>query len=387
MRVFEAVLRKELTDNFRDRKALSTALIVTPLLAPAMMFFALQMLSGLLKDAATPQLPVVGAQYAPALVSYLRGEGCTVLPAPDDPQQAIASLHADVVLVIDADFPTALRDAQPAHVQLVVDSTITKSAVTLSRVEGLIEAYNSRISTLRLMARGVDPGIMRAVSVDRVEVGSTKAQGAQIVGSLPMMLILACFLGGLYVALDATAGERERQSIEALLYQPIRPLEVVLAKAAATTVFSVLSLVMSIGAFALVLPFLPLDRVGVVLHFDVVLALRLLLLLLPLACMGSAVLMVVGTLSKSFRTAQAAMSVLVVGPMLPGLVTMMYPLPPTLPYLLVPTLGEAILATRLIRGETVTVLAQLTTASADALATVVLLALAARLFGPRLLTE
>jgi sodium transport system permease protein len=387
MRIFHAVLRKELVDNARDRRALSTALLITPLMGPLMLLLSFSLMSDMIETARAPKLPVVGSENAPELVQHLAHHGVTIVPPPADAEQAVRDQEHDAVLVIPADFNEAIRAGRPAVVELVADSTRTRAGATAGRIEELVRGYGGQIGALRLVLRGVDPSIAQAVAVERREVASPQAEGAFLLGVLPLMLLMACFLGGMYVAIDATAGERERGSLEPLLYQPIRPFEVMAAKMVATSVFSFAACVVSVGAFALVIPAIPLENLGVSVHLDLTLSLRLLSLLVPLILVGSASLLVIGTLSKTFRTAQAAISVVVIVPMLPGLVTTMFPQKASLPLVAFPALGESLLAMQLVRGEPIELSHQLALAAADLGLAGVLLMVAARMFGPRLLND
>lgn len=387
MRVFEAVVRKELVDNARDRRALSTALLVTPLMGPLVLVLMFNLMSNMAETARAPTVPIVGRDNAPELARYLEQQGVTLESPPADPEQVVRDQDADAVIVIPDGFAQAIRTGAPAHVQIVSDSTRTRAGATVSRLEGLIGSYGSQIGGMRLILRGVDPAVVAPILIEKREVASSQAEGAMILGMLPLMLLMACFLGGMYVAIDATAGERERLSLEPLLYHPIRPLEVMLAKAVATAAFSFSACVISVVAFMITLPLIPLDTLGVVAHLDAVLALRLLLLLVPTVFLGSALLLVVGTLSKTFRAAQAAISLVAVGPMIPGMITMVFPQKPTLLLAAIPALGESLLSMQLIRGESVLWAHQLALAATDLLVAGVLIAVAARLFGPRLLND
>ena len=387
MSVFSAVLRKELLDNARDRRALSTALLVTPLMGPLMLLLSFSLMSDMIETAKAPKVPVVGREHAPELVTFLVQQGVEVLPPPADAEQVVRDQQHDAVVIIPADFNEALHEGRAAVVEIVADSTRTRAGATAGRIEELVTRYGATIGSLRLLLRGVDPQVAQPVAVERREVASAQAEGAFLLGVLPLMLLMACFLGGMYVAIDATAGERERGSLEPLLYQPIRPFEVMAAKILATSVFAFAACASSIAAFAVVLPLIPLETLGVTVHLDVALALRLLSLLLPTLLLGAASLLVIGTMSKTFRTAQAAVSVVVLVPMLPGLVTTMFPQKPALPWALVPALGESVMAMALVRGEEVAVGLQLGLALTDLTVAAALLWVAARLFGPRLLHE
>lgn len=385
MSAFGVVVKKEVVDNLRDRRALSTALVM-PLLGPLAMvavFFAM-------KDAEekmrSPEVPVIGAEHAPELVGWLKRQGVSVLPPPASAEEAVRSDAADVVVRIPAGFGEDLRAGEPALVEIVCDPSRQRAGPTLARVEGLLEAYGAQVGTMRLALRGVDPSIMRAVRVERVDVGAPDAKKALLLMSLPLFLLMGCFLGGTYVAIDVTAGERERGSLESLLLNPVRPAVFVLAKAVTTFVFGLLSMLVGLAAFAVILRAVPFEEIGLDIRLAPHTAGLFVLLFLPTTLTAAAVQLLVGTVSKNTKTAQASLGFIILAPVVPAVIVTMFPQQPTLANSLVPFLGEAILSLRVLRGESVEVVHWLANAGANLIAAALLVIVTARLFGPRMLS-
>lgn len=385
MNAFGVVFSKECVDNLRDRRALTTALVM-PLLGPLMVvgvFFAI-------KDAETksrtPHLPVVGADHAPELVRWLAQQGVAIEAPPDDAEAAVRDGKVDLVVRLDASFGAALRAGTPAPVEIVCDPSRQNTTPLLERTEGLLRQYGQTVGALRLMARGVDPQLVAAVAVARVDVGARDAKKALLLASLPLFLLMACFLGGTYVAIDVTAGERERGTLEPLLLNPVAPRELVLAKIAATAVFALASLVVGLVAFAVVVPAVPFDEIGLDLRVAPRVTFGYLALFLPTALAAAALQVVVGVLSKSTKTAQATLGFIILVPVLPGVIVSLFPQQPALWNCSVPFLGESILAMRLLRGEDVEALHWAANVGAELALAGALTLLAARLFGARMLS-
>ncbi len=385
MRAFRVIFQKEVRDNLRDRRALTTALIM-PLLGPLTLvaaFFAIQQAEEKTRE---PHVPVVGADNAPELVHFLEGQGVVVEAAPADPEAAVRSQQADVVLRIPADFGAHLRDATPASVELVCDPARQDAVPTLDRVQHLLEGYGHEIGSLRLLVRGVDPSIVEALRVERDVVSAPQAQKALFLASLPLFVLMSCFVCGLYIAIDITAGERERGSLEPLLLNPVSTLQIVLAKVAATMVFAVIGVAAGIAAFAVVIPSVPFARIGVDLHVAPSVIAGYALLFLPTTLLAASLQIFVGTLSKTPKAAQATLGLMMMIPIVPGVMVTMFPRQPTLALCAVPTLGESILAQRLLRGEDIVALYWVVNAGVDVVVAAVLVALTVRLFGPRMLS-
>ncbi|OGQ26878.1 MAG: hypothetical protein A2138_16280 [Deltaproteobacteria bacterium RBG_16_71_12] len=385
MSQFGVVFRKECVDNLRDRRALSTALVM-PLLGPLMLvgvFFAI-------KDAEaksrTPQIPIAGAEHAPELVRWLSQQGVEVKEPPADPESAVRDGTVDLVLRLDAGFGAALRSGTPAPVEIVCDPSRQNAAPLLERTEGLLRLYGQTIGALRLMVRGVDPQLVAAVAVSRVDVGAKDAKKALLLASLPLFLLMACFLGGTYVAIDVTAGERERGTLEPLLLNPVAPRVLVLAKIAATAVFGLASLVVGLLAFAVAVPAIPFDEIGLDLHVAPRVAFGYLALFLPTALAAAALQIVVGVLSKNTKTAQATLGFIILVPVLPGVMVTLFPQQPALWNCAVPFLGEAILSIRLLRGEDIEVVHWIANGGVQLALAGAFTLVAARMFGARMLT-
>jgi sodium transport system permease protein len=379
------VTRKEIVDNLRDRRALATALVM-PLLGPLAMvavFFAM-------KDAEqkmrAPEVPVIGAEHAPELVGWLRRQGVTILPPPASPEDEVRSDRADLALRIPPGFAADLRQGTPALVEIVCDPSRQRSVPTLARIERLLEGYGAQIGAMRLQLRGVDPSIMSAVRVERVDVGAPDAKKALLLASLPLFLLMACFLGGTYVAIDVTAGERERGSLESLLMNPVQPSVFVLSKTVATFVFGLLSMVVSLAAFSVILRAVPFDEIGLDIQLAPKAGAAFLLLFLPTTLTAAAIQLLVGTVSKNTKTAQASLGFIILAPVVPAVIVTLFPQQPHFANVIVPFLGEAILSLRILRGEPVELLHWLANAGANATAAAVLVGLTARLFGPRMLS-
>lgn len=385
MSVFSVVFKKECVDNLRDRRALTTALIM-PLLGPLMLvavFFALQKAEA---KSRTPQIPIQGADHAPELVQWLTQQGVSVQAPPADVEAAVRDGGVDLVVRLDESFGTSLRAGTPARVEIVCDPSRQSAAPLLERTQGLLQQYGQTVGALRLMVRGVDPQIVAAVTVDLVDVGAKDAKKALLLASLPLFLLMACFLGGTYVAIDVTAGERERGTLEPLLLNPVAPRPVVLAKVAATAVFGLASFAAGLLAFAVVVPAIPFQEIGLDLHVKGRVALGYALLFLPTALVAAALQVVVGVLSKNTKTAQASLGFVILVPVLPGVMVSLFPQQPSLASCATPFLGESILAMRLLRGEDIEVVHWLANAGAQLILATALTLVAARLFGARMLS-
>lgn len=358
MKAARTVFWKEVTENLRDRKTVMNALVMGPLLGP--IFFVLMMsfmISKQLSSAEKPlEVPVIGAEHAPNLVGWLKQQGVQVQPAPDDAEAAIRARDARAVLVVPAAYPEHWRAGETAQVQVLHDSSDQDARAPVSRLTNLLEAYSRQQSALRISARGMHPALLSPVVVAQRDLASTQQRAGQLLSFLPYLLVLGAFLGGMYLAIDTTAGERERQSLEPLLVNPASRAQIVLGKLGATFAFAMVSMMLSLVAFAVAFQFMPLDRLGMKVEFGAGLILRAGLLMVPLAMVFAALQTVVAAYAKSYREAQTYLSLLMLLPMIPSVLLMVSPVKGELWMSATPLLSQNVLVMALARGEVVPLL-------------------------------
>jgi sodium transport system permease protein len=357
------VLLKECRDNLRDRRTIVSSLALA-VLGPAL-FAALMtlVLNTTLGESRQPfELAVAGAEHAPGLVAHLERQNVTVLRLTDtttdaaEPPQAPRELVErgvhDLVLAIDPDYGARFAAGEINSLALFYDSSgmgTTRRNALLTRQ--YVQAYAQTIGALRLQLRGIDPRILAPVVVEEIDTASPAARALSLLATLPYLLVLVIFMGGFYLAIDATAGEREHGTLEPLLSQPISRLQLVLGKIAAAALFSALALALFLASLTLSLPWVPLHKVGMSLALGPGDAALMFLLCLPLVLFAAALLTVVASFARTYKEGQTYLTGVILIPTLPLIVTQLTNLEPDAWLMLVPSLGQAELITGVIRGE------------------------------------
>ena len=354
MRGFAVVLAKECRDNVRDKRTVLASFsvaVLAPALFAALMSFVLDTTLG--ESRAGFRLAVVGADRAPNLMKHLSRYNVTIAPVRlDDPRQAVRDGREPLVLVVGTDYRQRYQAGQTASVQLVYDSSQHGTARrNFERTRQMLADYARKLGLLRLELRGVYPGVLTPIQVAEVDVASPAARATTVLAMLPYLLVLVVFMGGFYLAIDATAGEREHGSLEPLLCQPVSRTALVLGKIAAASLFSALSTALFLVSLSVSVPLVPLHRVGMSLDIGWQTSLAIFGLCLPLMVLGASLLTVVASFARSYREAQTYLSIVVLVPTLPLVVTQLLDLRPSAALMLVPSLSQAALTTTLIRGE------------------------------------
>ncbi len=381
-RAFAIVFLKEVRENLRDRRTLVSAFLTGPLLGPILFVMLLNVsLSRELDKAEQPlPVPVIGAEYAPNLLAALRAGGVVPGAPVADPGLAVRKQDADVVLRIASDYGKAWRRGQPVQVELFYDSSQRDAGTAVQRVTQLVEGYARQQGAMRLVARGMSPSTAWPLQVARRDQATPQSRAVLLFAMLPYFFVITIFMGGMYLAIDLTAGERERQSLEPLFANPVARWKILAGKLAAICVFSSTSLLITLVAFALVGRFIPAAKLGMELDLGVHFAANVLLLMLPLVLLLAALQSMVAAFAKSCREAQTYLSLLMLVPLIPSLVLAVMPIK-ALPWMYaVPLLGQNLGIMQLLRGDGVS-LSQLGLCIAGSLAAAVIAVLVtARLY-------
>ena len=352
------VAAKEVRDTLRDRRAVISSLsgaLFGPLLFAAIMNFTVERTIDEGEDAI--EIPILNAAEAPNLVAYLAQHMIDAKTAAFDSREALRESvrrgETDVGLVIDEGFGTALGEGKAARVWVVSDGGNASVQTAVARVRGALRSYSRVVGVLRLQARGVDPGITRPLAVLSDDVSTPSGRSVLLLGAFTYFLLFSCLLGGVHVAVDSTAGERERGSLEPLLTLPVSRGALVGGKFAATAFFMAVSLSIGIAAFAVAVDFLPLAEVGMDANLGLVECALAFAVLLPVAILGAGLLNAVTAFTKSFKEAQSYTGIAMLLPTLPIILVVLNPMQPTIPMMLVPSLSQHLLITSVVKTDSI----------------------------------
>ncbi|WP_244993600.1 ABC transporter permease [Pseudidiomarina sediminum] len=303
------VFRKELKDALRDKRSVMAAMSYA-FFGPLLMALAFYVLIGQLTDSSDVKIDIEGGEHAPALVAHLEQHGIVERTEP------WPSGQQPITLTIDPNWNEHIATAQPARVVLSADFSSQKQRTDIRRVEAVIESYSNQLTYIRLQMRGIDPRITQGVDLVKHDKATKGSKAAMLLGGVLIFILLSVFFSGMNVAIDISAGERERNSLELLLSQPLTTDQLVWGKALAASAFAMFGGVLSAILIPVIFTLLPLHEIGVSVSLAWPMILMIIALLVPLALLATALQLFVSFRAKSFKEAQTYISLLLMVPML-----------------------------------------------------------------------
>jgi sodium transport system permease protein len=352
------VFRKEVLENLRDRRVIVSAFFFGVLLAPVIFGLTTTMVS---KRAVANQdkplnLPIAGAAHAPNLVQFLRENGVKVEDVELTNDQAMAAVRSgqqDLVLIIGDDYGKALQAGESAPLSLVVDTSNSNTSPSADRARQLLGAYGHQLAVLRLMVRGINPTVIDPVGVQTLDVATPAGRSLLILGMMTYFCFMSMLVGGFYLAIDTTAGERERGSLEPLLTLPVSRSQLIVGKMLATSAFMSVSLLLTLAAFGVVLTYIPLEALGMSANFGPRVILTIFAIMMTFVPMGAGLMTVVASFTRSNREAQSWLSVVMMLPIAPIMFAVVTGTKPSASLMAVPSLSQHLIATSLMRGDSI----------------------------------
>ncbi len=375
------VFAKESIDNVRDRRSLLVALVY-PLMGPILLGLIISVVSGIIKGAEDKhvEIPVIGEEHAPGLIAYFEAREAIIVPAPDDPETAVRRGLLQSVLVIEEDYPDDFDAERTAAVRVIVDSSRLPGLIALGRILEIVGTYAREISHERLEGRGLDPGIAEPIRIETVNV----ATGANITDLFLMMvppfIIFTIFMGGVYLALDSTSGERERGTLEPLLINPVERWALMMGKFLASLLFTVVAVVVQLLAFKLIFNWVGSADSGLAGAMSLPVMFVIFVTALPLMMLAVGVQTIIATITYSFKEAQTYLGLLPLVPAIPGLALVFVPLHPQPWMMTIPAFAQTLLFGQCLRGDAPSLLNLMVAFAVAAALAAALCAFAARLY-------
>lgn len=248
------IAAKEILSTLRDTRAIVSNLVIPLVLLPVIMLGLPLLLGGLFQRETTTvtELAVQGLdELPPELVALTEAQNAVLIDVAD----ALEAVRDDAYsagMIVAPGFVAAIDEGRPAEVTIVAKSGNLRGELNAGKLRGAVDAYTQSIVAERLSGAGLDPAVLRPISVGNADA-STDAErsSGQLAWLIPFFIAIWTLTGGQMTAIDATAGEKERGTLEVLLVAPVRRTEVVFGKFLAVMTFGLSAAVMAILGFVL----------------------------------------------------------------------------------------------------------------------------------------
>ena len=346
----KTVFRKELKDSLRDRRALLTAMLPA-LIAPVFMVFMFNSIAETRNTEEDLDVQVSGQENAPDLIQFLSERDIVFTEYDGNAKQDIQSGNIEVMLEIPDDYAEKFTSSEPATIYLHSDNSIDRSEVAADRLNGLIQEYRATIGSMRLMVRGINPAISSAVVVENRDYSTDASRAGQILSAMQMFILMAAFFGSAPSAIDATAGERERNSLEPLLIHPLSSLQIILGKYFSVCCFGLLATIVTVLVTSVALDSISLESLGIDPRLNLNMQMSIIATLIPIVLFAAALQMLLSLFSKTFKEAQSYTGLLSILPVLVVLPSMTGTVTDADWMLFAPLLSQKLLLDRVLRGD------------------------------------
>jgi sodium transport system permease protein len=302
MKEIIAIYMKEISDAMRDRRTLMMVLLSSLLLVPLLLFVFSTVLSQLESQAIDRSVMAVNMKDAPSLENYILRQGYQIKEAPKDYEAKARSKElGKPVLLVPAQFEADLVQGKKVSLEIAYDTSNRQSEMGLNPLRQLLSGYTQEKIALDLMMRGVSQEVLQLVTVKERHLSRPDERKVTVTGMLPMVLIMAIVMGGMFAAIDTTAGERERGSLEPLMMNPISGLQLALGKTAAVASVSVLVVILTVLSFFPAQSLIQNEALRAEFQFGLKDALAFLLVLVPLAGALAALQVALSLTCKTFK--------------------------------------------------------------------------------------
>jgi len=344
---FKALLSKELKEAIRDRRALMMAFMMA-IMAPVMIFAMSKLMITKMVDTPAVYVKFVGAEFAPKLVSHLVDEN--ILSFADVPaKEKVMWDERNILLTIPETYNQDMLDGKTIEIVLNTDYSDKALQPPIRRIKDQIREFSLSTGYKRLLVRGIDVRLLQPIKLIEQNTAMPNSNAMIISMMLGLYLLMSAFMSGLPVAIDSSAGERERNVLEMLLCQPVSTIKIVLAKLSSASLIAVVGVVLTLSLTSFAVSFIDLTKIGASFSLDLFTISALFLLLVPICFFASALQLFVAFQSKNFKEAQSMVSMIIMLPaMVPVVMMFMDDRPKWLDWL--PISGQSLIMEDLFKG-------------------------------------
>ncbi|QJQ05870.1 ABC transporter permease [Undibacterium piscinae] len=250
MNAIFTIFRKEVTDAMRDRRTLLMVLFSALIFVPLLLLIFSEIMSQIESQEDKRTVLAVNIKQAPRLENFILRQGYQIETAPSDYEDKLRKKElSQPVLLVPEHFEDELAQAKKVSLQIVFDTSNKQAEFGLRPLKRLLDGYTQESAMMALSMRGVSAEIFQLIEVREKYIGRSEERRVTVTSMLPFALIMAIVVGGMFAAIDTTAGERERGSLEPLMMNPVSGWQLALGKWGAVASISMLVAILTVLSF------------------------------------------------------------------------------------------------------------------------------------------
>lgn len=330
------IFKKEMTDTLRDRRTLIFMLLVPIVAIPLLIMFTSSMLVSTVTKAQEEKASIVimGMDNLPPDLrdSLMNSSRLDVRPESEDESEGLLErLKAGefmALVEIPENFQKALEVESPTEIEIYYDMAEMKSDFAVDKLKDIFNPYRDLVVEQRLAEREISTDILLPFEITSQNVASAqKVAGKELGAMLPYLIIIMCFLGAMYPAIDLAAGEKERGTLETLLVSPASRGEFVIGKYLVILTTGIVAALLSMASLTFSMNYMADEMLSelttelLALEFDFEMVILIIMIVLPLAGIFASVLLSVSIFARSFKEAQSYITALNMFIILPAFIS------------------------------------------------------------------
>jgi len=247
------IFKKELKDTIRDRRTLLAMVVMPMLLMPVMTIGMFKFMEYQMEKQAEKivKISIIEKGEAPVLVEMIKNEEKIEIVETDGKiKKAITDGDLDLGIIIPENFQENIANQEIASITVIQKSTNSDSESALARISFLVANFNDQLLQERFVDQEINPKILSRVVIVPEDMATEKETGGFILGLIiPLFIVLWSITGGQYTAIDVSAGEKERKTLESLLLTPVKRMDIVFGKFLTVSTVALVSVIVAIGSF------------------------------------------------------------------------------------------------------------------------------------------
>ncbi len=328
LRKVKVVYLKEIRDVLRDRRTLISMILVPLLVFPILTlgFTSLVLSQAKKAEKQIHKVSLINPENAPHLTKIIQKTASFefIQISLDSVESAINNKTLRAAIQFPPNLEAKLEEEQNDSILIYYDKTEIKSEIAYTKLFEILKTYSDSLTDLRLFKREFDRKLLTPLKIKAENVASAKKMGGFFIAMfLPYILVILALQGGMYPAIDLTAGEKERGTLETILVSPLSRLELSVGKFLTVLTATVVTAILGTTSMTVsaIIPGTQFGETNATFSLGPEVGLVILILMLPLCCFFAGILLAIALLAKSFKEAQSYLTPLMLLIIFPAMIS------------------------------------------------------------------